>query len=87
MTMILFEKNYLQKHKLGDWPPAVLKDVNRKYHIILKQGQPQIMNIRLIFYKPVMMNIKYLALIYVPQSLRKLLFDHYHYGPTGGYMG
>ena len=34
-----------------------------------------------------MMNIKYLSLTAVPQSLRKRIFEHYHYRPTDGHMG
>ena len=43
-------------------------------------------NNRLIFYKPVMMNIRYLAWIVVPQSLQKQLFHHYHSWPTGRHI-
>ena len=30
---------------------------------------------------------KALSLIIVPESIRKVLFDHYHGGPCGGHMG
>ena len=45
------------------------------------------LNILLIFYKPIIMNRKYLALIVLPQSLQKRLFVHYQYGPPGRHMG
>ena len=79
--------SHLRKHKADNWSPAGLKDVNIKYHIFLKRGQLQMLNNCLIFYKPVMMNIQYLALFVVPQNLRKRLFNHYHSGPTGRHMG
>ena len=79
--------SHLQKHKADDWSLAVFKDINIKYHIILKRRQLQMLNNRLVLYKPVMMNSKYLELIVVPQSLRKRLFKQYHSGPMGGYMG
>ena len=67
-------------------PPAVLKDINRKYYILLKCGHNKMLNNCLIFYRPIMMNSKYLALIVVPQSLQKRIFDHYHSEPTNKHM-
>ena len=77
---------HLRKHKAYYCLPTVLKDISGKYHIFLKRGQLQMLNNHSIFYKPVRMNSNYLALIVVPQSLRKWFFDHYHSGLAGGYM-
>ena len=61
--------SHIRKQKEENWLPAVLNDVNSKYHILLKRGQLQMLKNPLIFYKNVMINSKYLALIVVPQSL------------------
>ena len=55
--------------------PRSFKICKQKISYFLKRGQLQMLNNCLILYKPVMMNSKYLALIFVPQILRKRLFD------------
>ena len=40
-----------------------------------------------ILYKSIFKNVKYVGLIIVPLSLRRLIFSHYHAGPSGGHMG
>ena len=66
----------LWKNKAEDWTLPFKKYVNRKYHIFLKSGQLQMLNNCLIFYEPVVMNSKYLALIVIPQSWWNRLFGH-----------
>lgn len=41
----------------------------------------------IVFMKPIALTNKHLNLIVVPASLRKILFDHYHGGPSGAHMG
>ena len=71
MTEILFEYFPIFVNTKHKKKTAGLKDVNNKYCIFLKRWQLQMMNNRLIFYKTVMVNRKYLALIVVPQILQK----------------
>ena len=85
--MILFGKITSLETKEDNLPTVVLKDVNRNYHIFLKHSQLQMLSYCLIFYKLVIMNSKYLAYVVVLKSLGKRLFNHYHYGPTGGHVG
>ena len=42
---------------------------------------------KLVLYKPIFKNVKYIGLIIVPLSLRRIIFSHYHAGPSGGHMG
>ena len=42
---------------------------------------------KLVLYTPIFKNVKYIGLIIVPLSLRRIIFSHYHAGPSGGHMG
>ena len=42
---------------------------------------------KIVLYKAIFKNVKYVGLIIVPLSLCRLIFIHYHTGPSGGHMG
>ena len=42
---------------------------------------------KLVLYTPIFKNVKYIGLIIVPLSLRRIIFSQYHVGPSGGHMG
>lgn len=77
----------LQCNNEKDWCKETLQDIHSSYHTPLKKGQVQIVDGKLIFFKPIFKNIKYIGLIIVPESLRRKLFSHYHASPIGGHMG
>ena len=57
------------------------------YRCHLKNNLIQMLGDKLVFFKPVNMKSKYITLLIVPDTLRRILFSHYHAGPTGGHMG
>ena len=42
---------------------------------------------KLIFYKRIFKNVKYMELSIIPKGLRRLVSSHYHVGSSGGRMG
>ena len=57
------------------------------YRTNLKAGQTTLLGEKLMLFKVLKMQSKDLLLIIVPESIRKVLFDNYHDGPSGGHMG
>ena len=41
---------------------------------------------KLVLYKPIFKDIKYIGLIIVPEQILRGFFSHYHAGPSGGHM-
>ncbi len=74
-------------HKNKTWSPAELATIHKSYHTHLHRGEIHLLMNKLMLYKPVFQNLRYIGLIIVPESLRRTLFTHYHCGPTGGHMG
>ena len=64
-----------------------LKLIIPGYKTSLKEVIIQIFNGKLVLYKLILANHQYVELIIVPQSLRRVLFSHFHAGPSGGHMG
>ena len=79
--------SHLATHKPNDWSADTLARVNKSYHPFLKQGQIQTVHGKVVLFKPIQMNTKYVGLVVVPHDMRRKLFDHYHAGPSGGHMG
>ena len=42
---------------------------------------------KLVVYKPIFKDEKYISLIIVLASLRRIIFSHYHAGTSGDHMG
>ena len=78
---------HLITYKPDDWPNAILSTIDSKYYPHLKRGYLKIYNDRLVYLKPILMESRYIALLIVPNCLRRQLFSHYHAGPSGGHMG
>ena len=64
-----------------------LTDVDVVYHRALNEGRIRILHGKLVLYKTIFKDKRYLCLIIVPQGLRRKIFAHYHAGPSGGHMG
>ena len=66
---------------------ANFKSISPGYKTALKEVGTQISNGKLVLYNPIPPNHQYVALIFIPQSLRSTDFSHLHTGPSGGHMG
>ena len=73
---------HLITHKTEDCPKAILSTIDSKYHLHLKRGYLQLYNYRLLYFKPILMESRYIALLVVPTGLRQQLFSNYHTGPS-----
>ena len=60
--------------------PSCFRQAIVDRHIQFVQG-------KLVLFKSILTNTKYVGLIIVPPSLRRPLFNHYHAGPSGGHVG
>ena len=69
------------------WTAAHLKFISPRYKTSTKEGTIQILNGKLVPYKLMLVNHRYVALILVPQSLRSSVFSHLNAGTSGGHMG
>jgi len=80
--------NILTQHKVHEIPSTVISTAPGEYKkSILAKGLINIVNDKLEYFKPILMNMKYVTLIIVPENLRKPIFSHYHAGPSAGHMG
>ena len=68
------------------WAKDQLDSVKLEYRSNLRTHFISFLHNKLIVYKPVFKNVKYIGLIIVPYSLRRIIFSHYHAGPSGGHM-
>ena len=60
---------HLITHKPENWPKAILSTIDSKYHINLKRGYLQLYNDHLLYFKPILMESKYIAVLVVPTGL------------------
>ena len=79
--------NYFITHNPDGWKKVILSAIYSRYHLHPIRGYPQLYNDRLVYFKPIHMESRYIALIFVRTVLRKKLFSQYHAGPSGGHMG
>lgn len=77
----------LTHHKANEIPSAVISTAPAEYKTMLAKGLVAILNDKLVYFKPILMNMKYVTLLIVPENIRKQLFAHYHAGPSAGHMG
>ena len=63
------------------WNDKGLSTINSAYRVPLKDNTIQIVNKKLVPFKPILANHRHVLLIIVPISLRRKLFSHYHAGP------
>ena len=68
-------------------PDVVISSVHMGYRLSLRKKLMHMLGGKLVLFKPVNMNSKYIILLVVPLSLCRKLFSHYHAGPSGGHMG
>ena len=69
------------------WTKDQLDSIELEYRLNLRTHFISFLYNRMAVYKPVFKNVKYVGLIIVPYSLQRIIFSHYHSGPSGGYMG
>ena len=77
----------LEKNKDTNWTVEYQKPMSAGYKIALKYGRIQILNKKLVLYKPIFANDRFIALIIVPTALRRKIFSYFHSEPNGGHMG
>ena len=75
------------KYKASAIPLDIIRIVYLSYRKHIKAGQISLFGEKLLLFKVLKIQRKDLSLIIVPESIRKVLFDHYHGGPCGGHMG
>lgn len=78
---------HLKKSTTTTWPSQLLSDIDVEYRQRLLSNRIQLIHDKLVLYKPIFKDIKYVGLIIVPSDLRRKIFSHYHAGPSGGHMG
>ena len=69
------------------WTPALVQHVEVEDRVNLKASLIYKLHDKLVLYKPIFNYVKYIGLIIVSLSLRRIIFSHYHAGPSGGHMG
>ena len=77
----------LRKHTPHEIPSDVIKSAPSEYRTLLQRGLLALVSNKIVYFKPILMNERFVTLLLVPESLRRTLFDHYHSGPSGGHMG
>ena len=73
--------------KPTEWTSDELTVVGPGYKLALQQGRVLVVDQKLVLFKPVFQQTRYVGLIIVPSSLRRQVFSHYHAGPSAGLMG
>ena len=74
-------------HNTYDCPKAILSNIDSKYYLHLNRGYLQLYNDYLVYFKPILMEIIYIALLVVPTGLQRQLVSHYYVDPRVGHMG
>ena len=77
----------LETKKDTNWTVENLKQTSAGYKTSLKDGIIRIFNKKLVLYKHILANNRFVALIIVPTALRRKIFIHFHAGPNGGHKG
>ena len=77
----------LTTHKATEWTNDELKTAGSGYKLAMQQGKILIVYHKLVFFKPIFQQTRYIGLIIVPTSLCRPIISHYHVGPRAGYMG
>ena len=77
----------LTTHKAIEWTNGELKIAGSGYKLAVQQGRILIIDHKLVFFKPIFQQTRYIGLIIVPTYLFRPMFSHYHAGPSAGHMG
>ena len=77
----------MEKKKDAIWTVKMLKPTSAGYKTALKYVRIQIFNKKLVLYKSILANYRFVALIIVPIYLRQKRSIHFHAGPNGYHMG
>ena len=78
---------HLITHNPSNCPKAILSNIDSKYHLYLNRGYLQLYNDCLVYFKPILMESRYIALLVVTTGLQRQLLSHHHAGPSGGHTG
>ena len=65
----------------------MLEKVEVDYRSNLKSHHIDLLHETLVLYEAIFKHVRYVGLIIVPKSLRRLILSHFHAGPSGGHMG
>jgi len=76
----------LTQYKAYEIPSTAISTAPGEFKSMLAKGLIAIVNDKLVYFKPILMNMKYVTLLIVPETLRKPIFSHYHAGPSAGHM-
>ena len=68
------------------WSKDSLAKIDIEYRSPLLAKQVQLLYGKVVLYKPIFKNVKYVGLTIVYQFLRRVIFSHFHVDPTGGHM-
>ena len=77
----------LTLHKATEWTLEEITTAGSGYKLALQQGRILMVDQKLVFFKPIFQQTRYVGLIIVPSALRRKIFSHYHAGPSAGHMG
>ena len=69
-----------------EWSTDFLNTIKSEYQSHLKNDFVRMLHDKLVLYKPIFKDIKYIGLIIVPEQILRGFFSHYHAGPSGGHM-
>ena len=62
---------HLITHNPDDWPKSILSTIYSKYNLHLKRGYLQLYNDRLVYFKPILMESRYISLLVFLTGLRQ----------------
>ena len=77
----------LTNHKPTEWTQEETAAAGQGYKLALQDGRVLLVDHKLVLFKPIFQQTRYVGLIIVPLSLRRKVFSHYHAGPSAGHMG
>ena len=78
--------NHLITHNPDDWQKAILSATDSKYYVHLKIGYLQLYNYRILYFRPILVESRYIALLIFPTGLQRQIFSQYHTGRRGGHV-
>jgi hypothetical protein len=78
---------HLESNQDKGWPTKIISSVNEVYRPYLRDNRVALQNGRLVAFQKLSSSNRPLALIIVPETLQKIIFDAYHANPSAGHLG
>ena len=63
MAWVSVSLEYSVTQNSDDWPKAIISTIDTKYHLHLKRGYLQLYNEHLLYFKPILMESRYISLL------------------------